>query len=263
MPHLLNRPSPLADTRTGSNGPAPADRGPSASTVPGPATPASRDPRPIAGDRPGARTDGSYRAMIDRASGEPDHRHASWRHLAGEKVPGPGEAARVEVQPAKWRGRRGWRLSAVQWLPRKVGELFPFFADAGNLERITPETVRFQIASPLPIDMRAGAVIEYRLRIRGVPVGWRTLISAWEPDGKLCARFVDEQLRGPYVWWVHEHRFEPMTRDGVDGCRCDDTVHYGVPGGPLAVVANALLVQRDVRAIFEHRARVMNELFGR
>ncbi|MFZ5787076.1 MAG: SRPBCC family protein, partial [Acidobacteriota bacterium] len=137
-------------------------------------------------------------------------------------------------------------LTSELVLPRPREEVFPFFADARNLERITPPWLRFRILTPGPIGMREGALIDYRLRIHGVPVRWRTRIAAWEPP----FRFVDEQVRGPYRSWVHEHLF-----DAVDGgTLCRDRVEYAVPGG--AVVAR-LLVRPDTERIFAYRREVL------
>jgi ligand-binding SRPBCC domain-containing protein len=141
-------------------------------------------------------------------------------------------------------------LTSEVLLPRRREEVFPFFADARNLERITPPWLRFRILTPGPIEMREGALIDYRLRIRGVPVRWRTRIAAWEPP----YRFVDEQVRGPYRRWVHEHTFEAT--DG--GTLCRDRVRYAVPGG--ALVARAL-VRPDVERIFAYRRDVLTALF--
>lgn len=148
----------------------------------------------------------------------------------------------------------GWRLTAEQWVPVAREELFPFFADASNLEKLTPDTLRFRILPPAPVEMTAGTTIDYRLGIRGVPVRWRSEITVWEPP----RRFVDVQLRGPYVMWHHEHRFDE--HDG--GTLCIDHVRYRVPGGPLAPLVHRLFVERDVREIFDFRARKLRELFG-
>lgn len=148
------------------------------------------------------------------------------------------------------RAPRGWLLRAECVVPRPLDEVFPFFADALNLERITPPLVRFRVLTPAPLMMRAGLLIDYKLRIRGLPVRWQTEITAWEPQ----RRFVDEQRRGPYKFWRHEHTFEQC--DG--GTRMLDEVHYGVPGGR---VVNWLLVGRDVRKIFAYRQQALREIF--
>ncbi len=141
-------------------------------------------------------------------------------------------------------------LASEVLLPRRREEVFPFFADARNLERITPPWLRFSILTPGPVEMREGALIDYRLRIHGVPVRWRTRIAAWEPP----FRFVDEQVRGPYRRWMHEHTFEPM--DG--GTLCRDRVEYAVPGGRLIA---RLLIRPDVDRIFAYRREVLTALF--
>ena len=137
------------------------------------------------------------------------------------------------------------------WLPRPVDEIFGFFADAYNLQMLTPDWVNFEILTPKPIQLRAGALIDYRLRIHGLPVRWQTEISAWEPPH----RFVDEQKRGPYRLWIHEHRFTPQN----GGTLCTDQVRYAVLGGGLV---NRWFVRRDVGRIFAFRRRKLEELFG-
>lgn len=149
------------------------------------------------------------------------------------------------------RAGRGWRLHSEVRLPRPVDEVFPFFAEAHNLNLITPERVRFQILTPGKIEMAVGTLIDYRIRIRGVPVRWRTRISEWDPP----RGFTDEQIRGPYLWWVHRHRFLPDGNETI----ATDVVDYGVPGGALV---HAAMVGRDVRHIFEFRERRMLEIFG-
>ncbi|MEM9351431.1 MAG: SRPBCC family protein [Planctomycetota bacterium] len=147
--------------------------------------------------------------------------------------------------------RKGWLLKADFVVPRPIDEVFPFFADAYELERITPPILHFSVLTPKPIEMREGLTLDYKLKLRGIPIRWRSLISAWEPN----RRFVDEQLKGPYSWWHHEHLFEEVD----DGTRVIDNVHYGVPGG---AIINALLVEKDVKNIFEYRQRVMAEIFA-
>jgi ligand-binding SRPBCC domain-containing protein len=140
-------------------------------------------------------------------------------------------------------------LRREQRLPGPPGAVFGFFADAGNLEAITPAFLAFEIVTPRPIAMRAGTLIEYRLALHGLPVSWLTRIEEWEPDGT-HPRFVDMQLSGPYKLWHHTHEFAP---DGAGGTVMRDTVRYALPLGPLGEAAHRLLVARDLAAIFDHR----------
>ncbi len=144
-----------------------------------------------------------------------------------------------------------YRLEAELWLPRTPEEVFPFFGDAFNLQELTPPWLDFSVVTPRPIEMHAGTIIDYKLRVRMLPVRWRTLIDVWEPNVK----FVDMQIHGPYQLWHHTHEFFP--RDG--GTLCTDVVRYVPIGGWLT---NSLFVQRDVRGIFEYRQRRLLELFG-
>lgn len=135
-------------------------------------------------------------------------------------------------------------------IPQRRDTVFGFFADAENLEAITPEWLRFSIVSKRPIEMRAGARIEYKLRIRGVPVRWESEITVWEPP----LRFVDEQRRGPYRKWRHEHLFEQ--RPG--GTAVIDQVEYKIPGG---VLVERFFVRPEVNRIFDFRQRKLREIF--
>ena len=136
------------------------------------------------------------------------------------------------------------------WLKRPPDEVFSFFSDARNLERITPPWVRFEMLTPGEIPMRVGTLIDYRIRVHGVPLRWQSEITAWEPG----RRFVDEQRRGPYRLWIHEHRFS----DKNGGTLITDIVTYAVPGGPLV---NKLFVANDVAKIFEYRKHKLEEIF--
>jgi ligand-binding SRPBCC domain-containing protein len=138
------------------------------------------------------------------------------------------------------------KLVREQRLPGTPEQVFPFFADAANLEAITPPWLHFRIVTPQPIEMREGALIEYRLRLRGIPIRWRTRIDVWEPG----VRFVDRQLSGPYRLWHHTHEFEP---DGPDHTLMRDTVRFEVPFARLAMP----LVSRDLKRIFDFRAQAI------
>ena len=146
---------------------------------------------------------------------------------------------------------RTFELTSEVMLPRPRDEVFPFFADARNLERLTPPWLRFEVLTPGPIAMRPAVEIDYRLRLRGVPLRWRSAITVWEPP----FRFVDEQRRGPFRRWVHEHRFE----ERAGGTLARDHVRYAVWGGRPV---DRLLVRPDVERIFAYRRGVLRDLFG-
>jgi len=140
-------------------------------------------------------------------------------------------------------------LARAQVLGRPPDEAFDFFADAHNLEAITPPWLDFRIATVDPIEMAFGTLIEYRLRLHRVPIRWLTRIEAWEPG----RRFVDVQLRGPYRFWHHTHTFEPHG----DGTLMRDTVRYGLP----LDLAHPL-VRRDLRRIFDYRATSVSKVMA-
>ncbi len=146
-------------------------------------------------------------------------------------------------------------LHREQRLDGTPEEVFGFFAEAKNLETITPPLLGFEVITPGPIEMQVGTLIEYRLRVHRVPVRWLTSIQAWEPPH----RFVDMQVIGPYALWHHSHRFEP---DGPQHTVMIDRVSYALGFGPLGELAHRLFVGRDVEQIFEHRARVIGLLLA-
>ena len=146
-------------------------------------------------------------------------------------------------------------LERAQIVPAPPGDVFPFFADAFNLEAITPPLLRFAVVTPAPITMGVGAFIQYRLRVHGVPVRWDTLIQAWEPP----RRFVDVQVRGPYRLWNHTHELSALD-DGRTLMR--DTVRYALGFGALGALAHRLIVRRDLEAIFAYRAQRVPQLLS-
>ncbi len=137
------------------------------------------------------------------------------------------------------------------WVPRPIVEVFSFFSDALNLEKLTPPWLQFHVLTPSPIAMQKDTLIDYRLKIRGIPARWQSRITVWEPPH----RFADTQVRGPYRVWIHEHRF---TED-VGGTWCEDHVQYSPIGG---VLVDKLFVAADVRKIFAYRSERLSELFG-
>ena len=136
-----------------------------------------------------------------------------------------------------------------QWFPLRPEEVFSFFSDALNLELITPPWLRFKVLTVSPIEMKEGTVIDYRLRLRGIPLRWQSQITVWEPPH----RFVDQQRRGPYRLWVHEHTFV----ESEGGTLARDRVEYAVPGGALV---QKLFVEPELKKIFAYRSRKMREI---
>ena len=137
------------------------------------------------------------------------------------------------------------------WLPIPPDKLFDFFGDAANLNTITPDWLHFETLTPMPMRIGEGSLIDYRLRVRGIPIRWRTRINVWDPPH----RFVDEQLRGPYRMWVHEHTFVPER----DGTLARDHVRYAVPFDWLV---HDWLVKPDIEKIFAFRSEKLREKFG-
>lgn len=143
------------------------------------------------------------------------------------------------------------RLLQVELLlPRARSKIFPFFAEARNLEVLTPPWLKFEVLTPKPIEMRAGTLIDYRIRVHGLPIRWRTEIVEWNPPH----RFVDVQLSGPYKLWHHTHTFE----DRGDSTLCRDEVRYWPRGG---AIVDRLFVRHDVKRIFDFRRKKLLEIF--
>ena len=146
------------------------------------------------------------------------------------------------------RGCRRLRRDTIVAAP--LAETFEFFADAFNLERLTPPWLNFKIRTPRPIAMREGLVIDYRIVLHGVPMPWRSRIDVWEPG----VRFVDRQVIGPYRWWRHEHRFEAVR----DGTRVVDDVEFAA----RVAWATGLFVERELERIFTFRQEALRRIFA-
>jgi ligand-binding SRPBCC domain-containing protein len=164
--------------------------------------------------------------------------------MTGEhgEVPGPRRDA-----------GRTFLLERAQVVARPRREVFAFFADAFNLERLTPAFLRFRITTPPPIEMRPGTLIDYRLRLHGVPMKWRTSIEAFEPERS----FTDVQLVGPYRRWRHRHDFV----DVAGGTEVRDVVEYEMPLGPLGGWVRRVFVVPSLDRIFDFRQRAVAEIF--
>ncbi|HEX8286618.1 MAG TPA: SRPBCC family protein [Pyrinomonadaceae bacterium] len=135
-------------------------------------------------------------------------------------------------------------------LPRE--KVFDFFADAVNLERITPPELNFQIITAQPIDIRKGTLIDYRLKLRGIPLKWKTEISVWNPPYE----FVDRALKSPYRQWIHRHTFTEIEKNKT---LIEDEVRYRLPLEPLGDLAH-FLVRKELNYIFDFRQKTVAEI---
>ena len=145
-------------------------------------------------------------------------------------------------------------LYREQLVPRPLDDVFAFFAEARNLERITPAWLGFSLASPEPEGMGTGTLIEYRLHVHRIPLRWISRIELWEPG----RAFVDVQVKGPYRLWHHRHEFQPAG----SGTLVRDHVTYALPLGPLGDLAHSLFVERDLARIFAFRHEAVASLLG-
>jgi ligand-binding SRPBCC domain-containing protein len=150
-------------------------------------------------------------------------------------------------------------LVREQVLPGTPSEVFPFFADARNLEAITPPLLRFEVVTPGEIPMRIGTLIQYRLTLRGLSVNWLTSIQEWDPPH----RFVDVQVRGPYALWHHTHEFARVGGSESGATLMRDTVRYAIGFGPVGALAARAFVHRDVARIFDFRREAVVEQLRR
>jgi ligand-binding SRPBCC domain-containing protein len=143
-------------------------------------------------------------------------------------------------------------LERSQRVEVPIERAFDFYGDALNLEPMTPPWLHFAVLTPPPIVLAAGALLDYKLRLHGVPIRWQTRIETWERP----VRFVDTQVRGPYKCWEHTHLFE---EDGDGAVVIRDCVRYEIPLGPLGEIASRLFVRRDLRRIFDFRADAVRQ----
>jgi ligand-binding SRPBCC domain-containing protein len=149
---------------------------------------------------------------------------------------------------------RNYRLERTQTIPKPKSEVFAFFADPFNLERITPSFLSFRILTPGPIAMEPGTIIDYELRLYGVRMRWQTRIETVEPGFS----FTDVQAKGPYRRWHHRHEFAEVP----GGTEIRDIVDYQLPFGPLGAIAHALFVRRSLARIFDYRQEAVVSIFS-
>ncbi len=144
-------------------------------------------------------------------------------------------------------------LERTQIIKKLREEVFEFFADAGNLEEITPPELNFKITTAQPIDIKKGALIDYKLKLRGIPLTWKTEITEWKPPFS----FVDTALKSPYKQWIHRHTFE---ENEAGETIMKDVVRYRLPFEPLGDLAH-FIVKRELKYIFDYRYKVIEEIF--
>lgn len=138
-----------------------------------------------------------------------------------------------------------YRLRREQLIKKDLKEVFSFFQKPENLESITPADLQFTILTPKPIEMKEGALIDYTIKICGIPMKWRTEITGYNPPYS----FSDRQLKGPYAVWHHTHTFKEV----AEGTLMIDEVDYEIPLGPIGRLAHFLFVKRQLKKIFDHR----------
>jgi len=146
-----------------------------------------------------------------------------------------------------------FEINMKQYINKPLDVVFEFFSKPENLEMITPKSLSFNILTPTPIKMEKGSLIDYTIRLFGIPIHWRTLISDYEPP----FRFVDQQIKGPYTFWHHTHTFK-LVEGGVE---IIDEVKYSLPLGWLGTLAHAIWVRKDLEKIFEYRKTVIQHYF--
>jgi hypothetical protein len=147
-----------------------------------------------------------------------------------------------------------YKITTKQIIQRPLAEVFAFFSQPENLALITPDHLAFNIITPPPVEMKQGAIIDYTIRLFKVSVHWRTLITSFEPPFK----FVDEQIKGPYSFWHHTHTF----KERPYGVEIQDEVHYSIPFGILGQIMHAIWIKNDLKKIFVHRERIIDNLFA-
>ena len=146
-------------------------------------------------------------------------------------------------------------LETVTIINKPLDVVFDFFSKAENLNALTPPELEFKILTPSPIKMFPGTLIEYRIKLNGIPFNWKTKISTWNPP----YQFIDEQIKGPYVRWHHTHTFKDLDDGRTEMI---DRVEFLSPGWILEPLINALFIENRVNQIFKYREQKLTEIFG-
>ena len=144
-------------------------------------------------------------------------------------------------------------LTTTTVINKPLSEIFEFFSNAENLNKITPPDMQFKILTPLPIIIKKGTLIDYKIKVNGIPFNWQTEITEWEPN----KRFIDKQLKGPYRVWIHEHTFEEKDGKTI----MNDHVQFLSPGWFLEPIINKLFIEKKVKGIFAYREKILTNLF--
>ena len=147
-----------------------------------------------------------------------------------------------------------YELNKTQFINQPIDVVFNFFSKPENLALITPSKLAFKILTPTPITINKGTLIDYTIRLMGFPVHWRTLITKYNPPYE----FVDEQIKGPYLFWHHTHTFKAVN----GGSEIKDKVKYSIPMGYLGQFIHKIWIKKDLEKIFEYRKAVIDKLFN-
>jgi ligand-binding SRPBCC domain-containing protein len=145
-------------------------------------------------------------------------------------------------------------LARKTFIPSPMDRIFEFFSRAENLDRITPPWLHFKVLTKIPIHMEKGTLIDYALKLHGLPIRWKSQITKWEPPHL----FVDTQIKGPYTIWIHQHHFRKQN----GGTVMEDIVEYGVPGCILEPLIHFVFVRRDLDQIFDYREKSLVKIFS-
>ena len=147
-----------------------------------------------------------------------------------------------------------YTLNKSQEISRDIADVFDFFSKPENLCDITPSRMNFNILTPSPIEMKEAAIIDYTIKILGLRIRWRTIITKYDPPNI----FIDQQLKGPYSMWHHTHSFKSIAKNKT---LIEDTVHYCVPFGVIGRILHRLYIKRDLKKIFLYREKKIKQIF--